>query len=121
MLDRPILFLATSDPVAARAFYEHVLGLPFVEDSPAALVFDVGGTQLRIQKMDDVRTVGRTVLGWEVSDIDEAIEALRNRGAGFETYPHLDQSANGVWTSPSGAKVAWFRDPDGNTLSLTQP
>lgn len=119
-LNKPILFVATMDADRARNFYESVLGLKFVSDDPAAIVFDVGGTMLRIQKVQDLPVVPHTVLGWEVDDIYKTIAALRARGVHFTEFVHIHQDDDGVWVSPSGAKVAWFSDPDGNTLSLTQ-
>ena len=120
LLSRPILFLATTDPAQARAFFEDVLGLTFVADEPWALVFDVGGTSLRIQKVEELSEARYTVLGWTVEDIREAMEALVERGVSFEQYEFLPQDEHGVWETPSGVKIAWFTDPDGNTLSLTE-
>ena len=119
-LDKPILFLATMDAARSRAFYERVLGLTCVADEPYALVFQVGGSMLRIQKVDRVPKVPYTVLGWAVRDVPSTVTALSKAGVAFRRYDGLDQDADGVWHSPSGALVAWFEDPDGNTLSLTQ-
>ncbi len=120
LFDQPILFLATADPIRSRSFYEDVLGLTFVADEPRALVFDVAGTQLRIQKVEELSEVRYTVLGWTVEDIREAMTELVQRGVTFEQYEFLPQDENGVWETPAGVKVAWFTDPDGNTLSLTE-
>ena len=114
-----IAFIATAHPEQARAFYSEVLGLPLREESPFALVFDAYGTMLRIQKVDRLTYVGYTVLGWQVDDIREAVEQLQHRGIRFERYPGLLQDEQGIWTTPDGNKIAWFTDPDGNTLSLT--
>jgi catechol 2,3-dioxygenase-like lactoylglutathione lyase family enzyme len=117
---RIVCFLATRDSGAARDFYENVLGMNFVEDGPFALVFDANGTMLRIQKFPDHTPAKHTSLGWEVNDIRSTVHELQDRGVRFERYERLHQDELGVWKSPSGAQVAWFRDPDGNTLSLTQ-
>ena len=115
-----IAFVATVQPDRARRFYCDVLGLNLVEDSPFALVFDVGGRMLRIQKGQTFVPAPHTVLGWSVRDIRREIESLMTRGVTFERYPGMSQDELGVWTSPDGHKVAWFRDPDGNNLSLTE-
>ncbi len=117
---KPMCFVATAKPAAAKRFYAEVLGLPLVEDSPFAIVFDASGTMLRVQKMQAVSAAPYTALGWEVNDIQKAIEQLRKKGVRFEIYAGLGQDEAGVWQSPSGAQVAWFKDPDGNILSLTQ-
>jgi len=113
-------FVATRNAKKARKFYEETLGLRFIADESYALVFDLNGIMLRIQKVDDVTPAQYTVLGWSVRDIDAAVEILRERGVCFEQYPGMGQDELGVWSSPGGARVAWFRDPDGNTLSLTE-
>lgn len=119
-LDSPVLFAATTDAPRSRAFYQNVLQLPFVSEDAFALVFRVGSLLLRIQKVPHKPKVDYTVLGWMVDDIDAEVRSLSAAGVEFSRYDGLDQDANGVWRSPSGAKVAWFSDPDGNTLSLTQ-
>lgn len=115
-----ICFAATKNAAAARLFYGDVLGLELIEDSPFALVFDANGTMLRLQKVQDFTPAKHTTLGWHVPDIRAAIHALITKGVRFERYERLEQDADGIWTSPSGARVAWFLDPDGNGLSLTQ-
>jgi catechol 2,3-dioxygenase-like lactoylglutathione lyase family enzyme len=120
-LDTPILFIATTEPQRARRFYEESLGLEFVADEPYALVFRVGEIPLRIQKVEQKAAAGHTVLGWKVSDIRKTMAGLREAGVEFVRLEGLEQSAEGIWRSPSGAQIAWFRDPDGNTLSLTEP
>jgi catechol 2,3-dioxygenase-like lactoylglutathione lyase family enzyme len=119
-LDTPILFAATTNSKRARKFYEETLGLEFVAEDPFALVFRVGPVQLRIQKVDRKPEIGYTVLGWAVTDIRKAVRKLSKVGVEFMRYDGLDQDADGVWQAPSGARVAWFRDPDANTLSLTE-
>ena len=120
MLGKPIAFLATKHPAAAREFYEKVLGLTFVSDEPFALVFDLGNIPVRIPKVEQVSAAPYTILGWSVADIRASIHALGERGVGFERFEGLPQNEEGIWEAPGGTKVAWSRDPDGNTLSLTQ-
>jgi len=119
-LDTPILFAATTDSKRSRRFYEDVLGLEFVADDPFALVFRSGRLHLRIQKVDHKPGINYTVLGWAVADIQKTVRQLSKAGVEFMRCEGLDQDADGVWRSPSGARVAWFRDPDNNTLSLTE-
>ena len=119
-LDNPVLFLATANAERSRVFYERVLGLAFVADEPPALVFRVGDSMLRIQKVEQVHAVPYTALGWAVSDILQTVRDLRAAGVVFQRYDGLNQDGDGIWHAPSGAFVAWFRDPDGHVLSLTQ-
>jgi len=97
-----------------------VLGLTLVADEPWALVFDAHGAMLRIQKTPELVPAKHTVLGWRVPDIEETMIGLAAKGVRFERYSFLPQDELGVWTTPDGTRVAWFKDPDGNTLSLTQ-
>jgi catechol 2,3-dioxygenase-like lactoylglutathione lyase family enzyme len=113
-------FVGTTDGERARDFYERVLGLTFVSDERFALVFDANGVMIRIFKLDSLSPAPYTILGWGVADIAETIRSLSAKGVAFERYAGMPQDANGVWVSPTGAKVAWFKDPDGNVLSLTQ-
>jgi catechol 2,3-dioxygenase-like lactoylglutathione lyase family enzyme len=115
-----IAFAATKDPQRARQFYEDVLGLRLLADEPFALVFDANGTMLRLQKVEQTVTLPYTTLGWHVDDIGETVRGLAAKGVSFERYPGMEQDELGVWTSPGGAKVAWFQDPDANLLSITQ-
>jgi len=119
-LDKPILFLATANPERSRAFFEGVLGLKLVADEPPALVFQVGGWMLRIQKVKQVHAAPYTALGWAVSDMAGTVHRLREAGVVFEHFAGLNQDGDGIWRAPSGALVAWFRDPDGHVLSLTE-
>lgn len=112
-------FVATSDPARARRFYEDTLGLELRSDEPYALVFDAHGTTLRMAKVQTVVVAPYTVLGWIVPDIAAAIEGLVAKGVRFERYQGMEQDDLGIWSS-GAAKIAWFKDPDGNTLSLTQ-
>jgi catechol 2,3-dioxygenase-like lactoylglutathione lyase family enzyme len=113
-------FLATKAPHRARQFYEDVLGLRLVADEPFALVFDANGTMLRFQKVEQTVTLPYTALGWQVDDIAGTVRELSAKGVAFERYASMEQDEVGVWTSPGGARVAWFKDPDANLLSLTQ-
>jgi catechol 2,3-dioxygenase-like lactoylglutathione lyase family enzyme len=115
-----VAFVATTDSARARAFYEGTLGLSLLSDDPYALVFDANGTTIRIQKLAAFRPHPFTTLGWTVDDIKALVAALAQRGVACERFPGMDQDAQGVWASPSGARVAWFKDPDGNLLSLTE-
>jgi len=123
MLNGPriVAFIATTDSGKARAFYQDVLGLNLIAEDQFAIAFDVNGVELRIQKVPRLTPQSHTQLGWSVASIEEAMLALRAKGIVFEIYPFLQQDADGVWVAPSGAKVAWMKDPDGNLLSLTEP
>jgi catechol 2,3-dioxygenase-like lactoylglutathione lyase family enzyme len=119
-LDNPVLFLATANAERSRTFYERVLGLAFVADEPPALVFTVGDRMLRIQKVVQVHPAPYTALGWAVSDIRRTVHDLLVAGVVFQCYEGMNQDGDGIWQAPSGALVAWFQDPDGHVLSLTQ-
>ena len=101
-------------------FYRDILGLTLIEQSPYALVFEDQGQMLRVQIVKDALPVGYTVHGWQVSDIAAEIESLAAKGVVFQGFDHLDQDDLGVWTTPDGNKIAWFKDPSGNILSLTE-
>ena len=113
-------FVPATDLARARGFYEHTLGLRFVEQSDFACVFEANGTMLRITAVSTVANPGYTVLGWRVADIGVAVQALTLKGVTFTKYDGMDQDRDLVWTTPTGDKVAWFTDPDGNNISLTQ-
>ena len=115
-----ISFVATKNPAVAWEFYERTLGLSLVSDDPFALVFNVNGVMLRVAKVQELTPAKHAILGWDVQDVCAEIEQLTKRGVRFERYAGLPQDEQGIWTSPIGAKVAWFKDGDGNTLSLTQ-
>ena len=115
-----VAFVSTADAVDARTFYEEILGLRLVEQSSFASVFDAHGTQLRVALAEKVVPAPYTVLGWTVADIATVVRGLAERGVDTLRYDGMDQDALGIWTAPSGARVAWFKDPDGNTLSVTQ-
>ena len=120
MKGKLIGFVATVKPVGAREFYEKTLGLKFVSEDAFAIVFDVNEVMLRVTKVKELVTAGYTVLGWDVADIRAEVEELVKKGVRMEQFDGLGQDASGIWSAPSGAKVAWFKDPDGNILSLTQ-
>ena len=115
-----VAFVSTTDPLRARGFFEDVLGLCLVEESPYALVFDANGTTLRVTVVEQLTPAEFTVLGWRVGDVASCIRALRAAGVETVRYAGMQQDGDGVWTSPGGGRVAWFRDPDGNLLSLTE-
>ena len=118
-----VAFVPTTNPKEARSFYEGVLNLRFVSDDPFALVFDSHGVTLRVTNVSTVKgfqPAPFTILGWKVPDIASAVTDLSSRGVTFERYPGMTQDSAGIWSSPNGARVAWFKDPDGNVLSLTE-
>jgi catechol 2,3-dioxygenase-like lactoylglutathione lyase family enzyme len=115
-----IAFVATTAPMRAKNFYTKTLGLRLVSEDAFALVFDAGGTMLRVAVVQQLQPAGYTVLGWIVPDIRRAVRGLERRGVTFQRYEGLDQDERRIWSAPSGARVAWFKDPDGNTLSLTE-
>ena len=118
----PVSFILTADRAAAKPFYAGALGLPIVSDDDFAVTFALaGGTHLRLTDLPGHRAMDHTVLGWAVADIAAAVAELRSKGVTFKVYEGFGQDADGVWSVPGGgAKVAWFADPDGNVLSLTQ-
>lgn len=118
----PVSFILTADRGAAKPFYAGALGLPIVSDDDFAVTFALaGGTHLRLTDLPGHRAMDHTVLGWAVPDIAAAVAELRSKGVTFKVYEGFGQDADGVWAAPGGvAKVAWFADPDGNVLSLTQ-
>lgn len=118
-----LAFVASANAEDATMFYRDRLGLRLIAETEFALEFELGqqATPLRVQKVKAVTPAPYTVLGWNVPDIASAIESLAARGVGFTRYEGLEQDAVGIWTAPGGARVAWFQDPDGNTLSLSQP
>lgn len=113
-------FVPTKDAKKARQFYEGLLGLRFVSEDQFALVLDANGIMVRVAVVAEFKPQQFTILGWEVSDIKKEVARLQGQGVRFEKYGMNGQDEHGVWSSPSGAKVAWFKDPDGNVLSLTQ-
>jgi predicted enzyme related to lactoylglutathione lyase len=117
----PIIgFIPTTDYGRAQAFYQDVLGLKFISQDAFALVLEGGGTMIRVTKVGDFAPGGHTIFGWKVDDIAKKAAGLKRRGVAFERYAWMEQDELGIWNSPAGARVAWFKDPDGNLLSLSQ-
>lgn len=113
-------FVATTDLAASRAFYVDVLGLTVVDDDGFALVLDANGTAVRVTPVEETVVAPYTVLGWEVDDAAATVAALVERGVTFARFDGIDQDDAGIWTAPSGTLVAWFRDPEGHVLSVSQ-
>lgn len=117
---RAMMFVATNQAQASRAFYQEVLGFRLVADEAFALVFDADGIELRVQKVEQFSPQPFTVLGWQVEDIAAKVAELAGKGARFERFAWLEQKQNGIWVAENGDQVAWFKDPTDNLLSLTQ-
>lgn len=118
-----VAFVPTTNPARSRSFFETTLGLRLVSEDSFALVFDANGTSIRVADVSSVkgfRPAPFTVLGWAVGDIQAVVTDLSSRGVQFQRFPGMEQDAHGIWTSPSRARIAWFADPEGNVLSLTQ-
>jgi catechol 2,3-dioxygenase-like lactoylglutathione lyase family enzyme len=112
-----VAFVPTKDAEKAKAFYVDVLGLRFVKDDGFALVLDANGIKVRVAKAQ-FTPAPFTILGWQVADIEKMVAALQAKGVRFERFGFFEQDALGIWTAPGGDKVAWFKDPDGNVLSV---
>ncbi len=119
---KPVILIPTIKKAEAKEFYETTLGLSFKVDDQFALVFDTGGNMLRLTPVKEFTPHPFSVLGWEVNDIESVAEGLTSRGVKFEIYdyPWMSQDDQGIWAAPDGTKVAWFKDPDGNLLSVSQ-
>jgi catechol 2,3-dioxygenase-like lactoylglutathione lyase family enzyme len=117
---RLVGFLASTDLARSETFYGETLGLRVLESDPYAVVLDVHGTQVRVTLVEAKAEAPYTVLGWDVDDLDATVADLMGRGISFARYDGMGQDATGVWTAPDGSRIAWFHDPDGNTLSLHQ-
>jgi catechol 2,3-dioxygenase-like lactoylglutathione lyase family enzyme len=115
-----IAFVPTRDQTKARTFYEGVLGLRFVKDDGFALVLDANGIMVRVAKSGDFTPAPFTILGWEVREIAKMAARLKEKGIVFERFSFFQQDELGIWTAPTGDMVAWFKDPDGNTLSISE-
>jgi catechol 2,3-dioxygenase-like lactoylglutathione lyase family enzyme len=114
-------FVTIVDVSRAKAFYRDTLGLRLLmEEPPFALVFDANGIMLRLGMGKEIAPAHGTVLGWQVPEIKQVVTDLGQAGVKFERFAGMDQDDLGIWTSPTGAKVAWFKDPDGNTLSISE-
>jgi catechol 2,3-dioxygenase-like lactoylglutathione lyase family enzyme len=116
-----VAFIPIRDSDKARAFYEGVLGLRFVKDDGFAMVLEANGIVIRAAKVGkDFTPAQFTILGWQVPDIESMVRALQAKGVHFEIFGFFKQDELGIWTAPTGDKVAWFKDPDGNILSVSQ-
>jgi catechol 2,3-dioxygenase-like lactoylglutathione lyase family enzyme len=113
-------FIPVSDGVRALDFYQNLLGLRFLSHDAFAIVLESNGNIIRLVRIEEFTPAPYTILGWQVEDIDGAVKELLAKGLVFQRYSFLQQSEDGIWTAPEGAKVAWFHDPDGNVLSLSQ-
>jgi Predicted enzyme related to lactoylglutathione lyase len=113
-------FVPTTSPKKAKSFYKDTLGLKLLSEDNYALEFDANGTLLRVTTVPELTPHPFTILGWNVDDIISVIKQLNGKKVFFERYDFLEQDNLGIWTSPNGSKVAWFKDPDGNILSLTE-
>lgn len=121
LADQPVIaFVATAQPDAAQRFYREILGLELISRDRYALVFAAGGTMLRVAIVEQLQPQPFTVLGWRADDIAATARELTQRGVAFSRYEWMEQDDLGIWTTPDGSRIAWFVDPDGNTLSLTQ-
>jgi catechol 2,3-dioxygenase-like lactoylglutathione lyase family enzyme len=112
-------FVPTTDIERAAAFYGQTLGLEVLELTAYAAVLDADGTTVRLTLVQELTPQPFTALGWLVDDIHDTVARLAAAGVQPLRYDGLEQDGSGVWTAPGGARVAWFHDPDGNTLSLT--
>ena len=113
-------FVPTTKPDEAKSFYKDILGLKLLSEDGYALEFNANGTLLRVIIVQELKPQVFTVLGWNVDDIASTIKSLNEKNIFCEKYDFLEQDKLGIWTSPGGAKVAWFKDPNGNVLSLTE-
>jgi catechol 2,3-dioxygenase-like lactoylglutathione lyase family enzyme len=118
---KPMSFIVTRDREKAKTFYREILGFTLTDEDEFAAVFDMNGTMLRVSTVEDHSPPAHTVLGWNVPDIAAAVRALTTKGVKFTIYEGFGQDNLGIWKAPgTGDRVAWFLDPDGNNLSLTQ-
>lgn len=115
-----VAFVPTRDADKARSFYEGLLGLRFVKDDGFAMVLDANGIMIRVARVKDFAPVQFTILGWQVSQIENVVQDLQKKGVHIEMFGFFKQDELGIWTAPTGDKVAWFKDPDGNILSLSE-
>jgi catechol 2,3-dioxygenase-like lactoylglutathione lyase family enzyme len=115
-----VAFVPIKDSDKARAFYEGVIGLRFLKDDGFALVFDANGIMVRVAKVPQFTPAPFTILGWQVNEIEKIAADLQAKGVQFERFGFFQQDELGIWTAPTGDKVAWFKDPDGNILSVSQ-
>jgi catechol 2,3-dioxygenase-like lactoylglutathione lyase family enzyme len=119
--DKLVAFVPSRDPKKAKSFFIDVLGMRFISEDPFAVIFDSNGIAVRlvdVSSVKDFKPAAFTILGWSVKDIKQTVRGLQERGVTFERYPGMKQDDLGIWVTPSGAKIAWFKDPDGNILSV---
>ena len=117
---KPIIVVCTRNRALAAAFYRDALGLTLRSEDPLAAAFDVGGTAMHVSTVADFTPHEHTILGFKVSDVEEAVIGLRERGVVFNIYPGFNQDQLAIFTVPgTSVRVAWFKDPDGNVLSVT--
>jgi catechol 2,3-dioxygenase-like lactoylglutathione lyase family enzyme len=116
-----VAFIPVQDLAVAREFYVDTLGLRLRDENPFAVVVDAHDTVLRLTQVSDLRPQPFTIAGWEVTDMEKEVDSLVSSGVTFNRYDGMDQDERGIWSTPGGDLVAWFADPDGNTLSLTSP
>jgi catechol 2,3-dioxygenase-like lactoylglutathione lyase family enzyme len=121
LADSPVVaFVPSRDLKRSSPFFADTLGLKLIESDEFALLFDANGTALRVTAVPNLTPHPFTVLGWTVADIQATVTGLAKRGVAFERFDGMKQDSLGIWVAPGGAKVAWFKDPDGNVLSVTQ-
>jgi len=113
-------FVLTKDAVRARAFYEGSLGLEFVTEDPYGVSFRAQDNLIRVAKVPHFTPVAYTVLGWAVTGIEAVVDEMAAKGVVFERYPGMSLDKRGIWNTPDGSRVAWFKDPDGNVLSVSE-
>ncbi|HZM11838.1 MAG TPA: VOC family protein [Candidatus Limnocylindrales bacterium] len=119
--EKIIGFVPITDAARAKSFYAEKLGLKFVSEDPFAIVFDANGNMIRLTRMKEVKPQAFAILGWQVPDIVTTVQRLQAAGVKFERYgDFMQQDELGIWSAPGGSRVAWFKDPDGNTLSVSQ-
>ena len=118
---RLIAHAATTDAYRSISFYNALLGFKVLTNDEYAVAFDCNGTELRLRKVEKVVPWPYTALGWEVKHIERVVEQLTEQGIAFERHSFLEQDALGIWRAPNGTFVAWFRDPDQNLLSVSEP
>jgi catechol 2,3-dioxygenase-like lactoylglutathione lyase family enzyme len=119
--EKIIGFVPITDTARAKSFYAEKLGLKFVSEDPFAVVFDANGNMIRLTRMKEVKPQTFTILGWQVPDIVATVQRLQASGVTFERHgDFMQQDELGIWNAPGGTRVAWFKDPDGNTLSVSQ-
>jgi len=117
---KPVAIICTRDRAGAAKFYRDTLGLRTKLEDDYGVVFDVGGIDLRVSTVPDFTPHEHTVLGFSVPDVAVAVKALGEKGVTFNSYKGFNQDELGIWSLPNSMlRVAWFNDPDGNVLSVT--